>query len=82
MGIEERVEALERAYGRPAHGESAAAEERARILKELMELEAAGKGKAAAEEAAGNPRRRELLDELEETMKRRIAERQAREDGF
>jgi len=77
--IERRVAALERSLGNttPEHNP-----ERARILKELVELEAAGKGKAAAEEAAGNPRRRELLDELEEAVKRRIAERQAREDGF
>jgi len=77
--IERRVVALERTYGNtpPEHNP-----ERERILKELVELEAAGKGKAAAEEAAGNPRRRELLDELEETVKRRIAERQPREDSF
>jgi hypothetical protein len=79
MSVERRIEALERSLGNttPEHNP-----ERARILKELTDLEAAGKGKAAAEEAAGNLRRRELLDELEETMKRRIAERQAREDRF
>jgi hypothetical protein len=78
--VERRIEALEKAHGAKPREEHS--EERRRIIEELMELKAAGKGKAAAEEAAGNPRRRELLDELEATMKRRLAERQAREDGL
>jgi hypothetical protein len=77
--IEGRIEALERSFGGTTPGHNP---ERERILEELKELEAAGKAKAAAEEAAGNPRRRELLAELEATVKRRVAERQAREVGF
>jgi hypothetical protein len=70
MSIERRIEALERAYGDTSNaGEHNP--ERERILEELRELEAAGKAKAAAEQAAGNPRRRELLQELEERGRER-----------
>jgi hypothetical protein len=79
--IKRRIEALERSHGNTSEAASHNPE-RERILEELRELEAVGRAKAAAEEAAGNPRRRELLDELEETVKRRVAERQGREDRF
>ncbi len=74
--VERRIEALERAYG---GGDS---EERERFLAENREqmritLEKAGE-KAAREEAAGDPRRRIALEELEARMKARV---QLREGG-
>jgi hypothetical protein len=73
--IEKRIEALERSYGTEPEVDS---EEMARRRGEFKAKLLRAYEKADAEEAAGNPRRRELLDELEETMKRRVAERQAR----
>jgi len=70
-GVERRIEALERAYGGPLPEESAAAEERARIIEELEALRPAFEEKMAAEEARGDFRRRRALEELEEVVRRR-----------
>jgi hypothetical protein len=78
--VERRIEALERSFG--AKPREQHYEERRRIIEELMELKVAGKGKAAAEEAEGNFARRRALEELEASVKRRAAERRAREDAF
>ena len=65
------VEGLEKAYGRPLPEESAAAEERARLIEELKTLRPTAEEQAAAEEAQGDSRRRRALEELEETVRRR-----------
>jgi len=67
-----RIEALERAYGGPLPEESAAAEERARLIKELEARRPAFEEKMAAEEAQGDYRRRRALEELEEVVRRRM----------
>jgi hypothetical protein len=73
--IERRIEALERAYGTEPEEDS---EVMARRREELKARISSAYGKAAREEAEGNPARRIALEELEATMKRRVAERQAR----
>ena len=60
-------EGLEKAYGTKPRPDT----ERERLLSEIRELAAAGRAKAAAEEAAGDPRRRKALDELEARVKQR-----------
>jgi hypothetical protein len=74
--IERRIEALERVYAAPAHEEDS--EAMARRREELKARISSAYEKAAREEAEGNPARRIVLEELEATMKRRVAERQAR----
>jgi len=78
--IERRIEALERAYGTEPREEDS--EERRRIIQELKARWPALEEKMAREEAEGDFSRRRALEELEATVKRRVAERQAREDGF
>jgi len=70
MSIRRRIEALERAYGGPAHEENS--EERARLIEELLALRPAAEEKAALEEAQGDSRRRHALDELRERVERRM----------
>jgi hypothetical protein len=73
--IDKRIEALERLYGVEHEVDPAEMVRRREEFKvKLLRV----REKADAEAAAGNPRRREQLYELEEHMKRRVAERQAR----
>jgi hypothetical protein len=65
--VERRIEALERAYG----ADPGPYPERERLLSEIRQLEAAGRAKAAAEEAAGDPKRRMALAELEAWVRAR-----------
>jgi hypothetical protein len=66
--IDRRIEALERLYGTEPEEDS---EEMARRRDEFKAKLLRVREKAAREEAEGNPRRRELLDELEEQMRKR-----------
>ena len=59
--LERRIEALERAYAGPAHEGGEDLEQRRARLKALL---AVGEAKAAAEEAAGDNRRRLALEDL------------------
>jgi hypothetical protein len=72
-----RIEALERSLGTKAHEE--ASEERKRLIEELKAGWPEAEEKMAREEAEGNFTRRRALEELEESIKRRI---RTREDGF
>ena len=80
MSIERRIEALEKAYSEEPREEDS--EERRRLIEELKARWPEAEAKMAREEAEGNFTRRRALEELEESIKRRVAERQAREDGF
>ena len=73
--IERRIEALERSLGGTPVEDS---EELKRRREEMKASWLRAWERALAEEAAGDPRRRIALEELEESMKRRI---RAREDG-
>jgi molecular chaperone GrpE (heat shock protein) len=75
--IERRIEALERSLGTKAHEE--ASEERKRLIEKLKAGRPEAEEKMAREEAEGDFTRRRALEELEESLKRRI---RAREDGF
>ncbi len=75
--IERRIEALERSLGTKSHEE--ASEERKRLIEELKARWPEAEEKMAREEAEGNFNRRRHLEELEESIKRRI---RTREDGF
>ena len=74
MGVDRRIEALERAWQSPGTlpEEIAAAEERQRIIEEIEALRPAFEEKMAAEEARGDFRRRQALEELEEQVERRM----------
>jgi len=73
--IERRIEALERALGGTPVEDS---EELKRRREEMKASWPRAWERALAEEAAGDPRRRIALEELEESVKRRI---RAREGG-
>ena len=68
-GIDKRIEALERAYGGPAHEENS--EGRARLIEELKARWPEAEEKMAREEAEGNFTRRRALEELEEFLRER-----------
>ena len=76
--VERRIRNLEQAYNTEPREEDS--EERRRIIEELKARWPAAEEKMAREEAEGNFARRRALEELEATVKRRVAERQARED--
>ena len=69
-GIDKRIEALERAYGGPAHEENS--EGRARLIEELKARWPEAEEKMAREEAEGNFTRRRALDELKAQVERRM----------
>jgi len=73
--IERRIEALERSLGGTPVEDS---EELKRRREEMKASWLRAWERALAEEAAGDPRRRIALEELEESAKRRI---RAREGG-
>jgi hypothetical protein len=73
--LEKRLEALERSLGSTPEADS---EELKRRREEMKASWPRAWERALAEEAAGDPRRRIALEELEESAKRRIT---AREDG-
>ena len=77
--IERRIEALERSLGGTPVEDS---EELKRRREEMKASWPRAWERALAEEAAGDPRRRIALEEIEANVKRRVAERQAREDRF
>jgi molecular chaperone GrpE (heat shock protein) len=72
--IERRIEALEKSFGTKAHEE--ASEERRRIIEELEARRPEFEERMAREEAEGNFTRRRHLEELEESIKRRIRTRE------
>jgi hypothetical protein len=73
--IGRRIEALERSLGAKPREEDS--EERRRIIEELEARRPALEERMAREEAEGNFARRRALEELEASVKRRVAERQA-----
>jgi molecular chaperone GrpE (heat shock protein) len=75
--IERRVEALERSFDTTAPVEDS--EERRLIIEELEARRPEFEERMAREEAEGDFRRRRALEDLEESIKRRI---RTREDGF
>jgi hypothetical protein len=75
-GIERRIEALERSLGAKPREEDS--EERRRLIEELKARWPALEERMAREEAEGNFARRRALEELEASVKRRVAERRAR----
>jgi hypothetical protein len=68
--LERRIEALERSFDRTAPVEDS--EERRRIIEELEARRPEFEERMAREEAEGNFTRRKALEDLEESMKRRI----------
>jgi hypothetical protein len=68
--VDKRIEALERAYGPRSAREHNP--ERERLIEELEALRPALQEKMAAEEARGDFRRRRVLEELEEVVRRRM----------
>ena len=77
--IERRVEALERSFDRRSQAPVENPEERRLIIEELKARRPEFEERMAREEAEGNFTRRRALEELEESIKRRI---RTREDGF
>jgi len=75
--LERRIEALERSFDTTAPVEDS--EERRRIIEELKARRPEFEERMAREETEGDFRRRRALEELEESIKRRI---RTREDGF
>jgi molecular chaperone GrpE (heat shock protein) len=72
-----RIEALEKSLGTMAPVEDS--EERRRIIEELEARRPEFEERMAREEAEGDFRRRRALEDLEESIKRRI---RTRDDGF
>jgi hypothetical protein len=77
--LERRIEALERSFDRRSQAPVEDSEERRRIIEELEARRPEFEERMAREEAEGNFRRRRALEDLEESVKRRI---RTREDGF
>jgi molecular chaperone GrpE (heat shock protein) len=77
--LERRIEALERSFDRRSQAPVEDSEERRRIIEELEARRPEFEERMAREEAEGDFRRRRALEDLEESMKRRI---RARKDGF
>jgi molecular chaperone GrpE (heat shock protein) len=75
--IGRRIEALERSLGTKATEEIS--EERRRIIEELEARRPEFEERMAREEAEGDFRRRRALEDLEESIKRRM---RTREDGI
>ena len=75
--IERRIEALERSFGNKAAEKIS--ETKARLIEELRAHLPEAEEKVTREEAEGNFARRRVLEDLEESVKRRI---RAREDGI
>ena len=77
--IERRIETLEKSFGTKAGEAEEISEERRQLIAELEARRPEFEEKMAREEAEGNFTRRRALEELEESIKRRI---RTREDGF